>query len=72
MPNQRVVKALVEGGYVCEDLGGFLYRTNAPLQEDIPFQVGGETLKMVGGKVFPMANERDLARLRETIEGGNR
>jgi hypothetical protein len=65
MENQRVVALLTEHGYLCEALGGFWYQTNAPLQEGIPFPVGGETIKMVGNKVFPVARPADVQQLME-------
>lgn len=65
MPNQRVVALLTEHGYPCEALGGFWYQTNAPLQEGIPSPMGGETIKMVGNKVFPVARPADVQQLME-------
>jgi hypothetical protein len=62
MPNQRAVRALIAGGYTCEQVGPspFLYRTNAPLQDGVAFETGGETLIRRGDKVFPVANRRSL------------
>jgi hypothetical protein len=59
IPNQHAVEAIRAGGYVCEEIGSFLYRTNAPLQDGVAVQIGGKTLKLQGGKVFPVAQKRD-------------
>ncbi len=66
IPDQRVVTLLTENGYVCEALGSCCYRTNAPLEEDIPLYVGNETVKMVRGQVCLRMMTAGISRLEQT------